>query len=152
MKVTSEIEPLNEADIPEFAEILAHSYPRPTEYSTVKRMDFIKNTLLDDNNAKYYAAFRNQKLVGSMKFFDFQMNIRNYIIPTVGLSALGVHPINRKDGVGKSLMEFYLKENDALGYNMLILYPFNLSFYRKMGFGYGTKHRLYKLDPRMFLN
>ena len=76
--------------------------------------------------------------------------MRNIKVQTTGLGLVAVSLLHRKQGIAKKMMKYFIEQNEKAGINILILYPFDLSFYKKMGFGYGTKQRMYKLLPQSF--
>jgi len=145
-----QIELLEEKDIEEYAEILTYAYPDDDRESIDHLVQFLSNSLKKDQYIKYFKVLKNKEITGTMRFLDYEMNMRNVKVQAKGLGLVAVSPLHRKEGIAKKMMEFYIGENDKSGINFLILYPFDLSFYRKTGFGYGTKHRMYKLLPQSF--
>jgi predicted acetyltransferase len=52
--------------------------------------------------------------------------------------------------VARDLVSYFLEYYRNKGVNMLLLYPFRVDSYRKMGFGYGTKVYQYRAKPESF--
>ncbi|WP_188208154.1 GNAT family N-acetyltransferase [Alkalibacillus aidingensis] len=99
-----------------------------------------------------YGVFKNNQLIGSMKLFDFEMNVFGSFLPTGGLSSVAVDLLHKKERVAKSLVDFYLKHYDERGYSLAALYAFRPDFYYQMGFGYATKKDVYTVAPHAFPN
>jgi predicted acetyltransferase len=151
MFMKSEISLLQKDDLEQFAQVIVHAYPMPYQNSIDDCIHWIRDSLKNDAaSIKYYKAVKNGTIVGGMRFFDFQMNMRNVMIAAAGMGLVAVNPLYRKEHVAKDMLHFFIEENDRIGYPMLVLYPFQIGFYKKMGFGYGTKQRMYKLLPTSF--
>ena len=52
-----------------------------------------------------------------------------------------------KEHVAKEMMTYFLRHYRERGVPIAILYPFRPDFYKKMGFGYGTKMNQYRVKP-----
>ena len=91
-----------------------------------------------DEKVDFYGCFREGKLIATMKLVNFEMNVYGPMQKAVGLMALGVHPLYKKQGVAREMVRFYEKytlEKDAI----CVLLPFRIGFYRKMGYGLGSR-------------
>ncbi len=148
--MNSKVDLLQENDLTEAADILFCCYPEVDNLEEWEK--YLSNSLKTDSHMKYYKISRKNKVAGVMRFFDFEMNIRNIKTKASGLGLVGVSPLARKAGVAKEMMQFFLADNYRLGLNFLILYPFSMKVYKNMGFGYGTKQRMYKLLPTSIPN
>ena len=98
-----------------------------------------------DDDVDFYGCFEDGKLVATMKLVSFQMNLFGRMHKAVGLMALGVHPLHKKQGIALEMVRFYEKyavENGAL---VCPLLPFRMDFYRKMGYGLGARMDEYHL-------
>lgn len=146
----TEITPLKESEIDDFLEVFVEAYPDDEREDTEGLVKYLKRSLSEDKHIEYFKASIGKEIVGTLRFLNYEMNMRNKMVPAKGLGLVAVSSLHRKKGVAKSMMEFYISESDKAGVDFLILYPFNLAFYRKTGFGYGTKQRMYKLLPSSF--
>ncbi|WP_017186980.1 GNAT family N-acetyltransferase [Alkalibacillus haloalkaliphilus] len=128
------------------------SNPASSEEEIEKLVKQEKEFLSQTEGVVPYGVFKNNKLIGSMKLFDFEMNVFGQFLPTGGLSSVGVDLLHKKERVAKSLVDFYLDYFDQRGYALAALYAFRPDFYYQMGFGYGLKKDVYTVAPHAFPN
>lgn len=135
------IKQLNENELNKFVEIADNAFP---ELNVTK-------WLIDDVKVSpkeyIYGLFRNEKLNGGMRFFDFKMNFLSTTVKAGGLGLLAVDLLHKKEKVAKELVTYFLEECTRNGASLAMLYPFRVDFYRKMGFGYGTQIKQFRLKP-----
>jgi predicted acetyltransferase len=96
---------------------------------------------------QYAGAWRNDKLVGTMRLHSFQMNVHGVIMSAGGVGNVAVDLRRKKEHIAKDLMEYYHKHYRDSGAPMALLWPFRPDFYRKMGYGYGRKMNKYSMKP-----
>lgn len=60
---------------------------------------------------------------------------------------MAVDLLHKKEKVCKELITYFLKHYRKKGISIASLYPFRPDFYKKMGFGYGTKVNQYRIKP-----
>ncbi|MBJ7935853.1 GNAT family N-acetyltransferase [Bacillus cereus] len=97
--------------------------------------------------AELFGYFIKNKLVGGMILYKFDMNYLFSEIKALGLGTLAIDLLYRKRGIARELITFFLersKEESA----MALLYPFNYSYYRRIGFGLGAKIHQYEVLPK----
>jgi predicted acetyltransferase len=143
-----------QADFEAFADIVIDAYPALFERSERSRHR-LKESLMEVAEeapaVSFWGLFRSldseERLLGGMRLFDFQMNFLHTHIPVGGVGQVAVALEYRRKHVAKELMRFYLRHYRERGTPLAVLYPFRPDFYRKMGFGYGTKMSRYRLDP-----
>ncbi len=146
-----------DADFAAFADLVTDAYPMLFERSRDSRQQ-LKDTLMNvarkEPAISFWGLFRSfrgrKRLLGGMRLFDFQMNFLHSQIPLGAVGQVAVALECRNAHVAKELMLFYLRHYRAKGTPLTALYPFRPDFYRKMGFGYGTKMSRYRLDPEAF--
>ncbi|GAA0451071.1 GNAT family N-acetyltransferase [Alkalibacillus silvisoli] len=126
------------------------SNPANSEEEIEKLVKEEKNFLDQAEGVVPYGVFQNNQLIGSMKLFDFEMNVFGTFLPTGGLSSVGVDLLHKKERVAKSLVDFYLDYFDKRGFALTALYAFRPDFYYQMGFGYGVKKDVYHVAPHAF--
>ena len=143
-----------EADFDAFVNIVMDSYPGVFERSEERRQQLVSRTMEAAETyptVTLWGLFRRvdgeERLLGGMRLFDYQMNFLNSDIPAGGVGQVAVAMEHRREHVAKELMLFYLRHYRQRGAPLALLYPFRPDFYRKMGFGYGTKMSRYRLDP-----
>ncbi len=107
----------------------------------------IRDMELDDE-VDFYGCFEAGKLVATMKLVSFQMNLFGRMHKAVGLMALGVHPLHKKQGIALEMVRFYEKYAVEHGALVCPLLPFRMDFYRKMGYGLGSRMDEYHLPTK----
>ena len=104
----------------------------------------IRDMELDDD-VDFYGCLEDGKLVATMKLVSFSMNIYGEMKKAVGLMALGVHPLHKKQGIALEMVRFYEKYAVEHGALVCPLLPFRMDFYRAMGYGLGSRMDEYHL-------
>ncbi len=84
-------------------------------------------------------AFRDGRLVGGMRVYDFWMNVRDALIFTGGVGAVAVALEHKRQGIARDLIRGFLGSYRERGAALAVLHAFRPEFYRNMGFGYGAK-------------
>jgi predicted acetyltransferase len=101
----------------------------------------------DDEGTVRLAAYRDGVLVGAMRWYDFTMRLRDRDVFAGGLGAVAVSFDARRRGVGRDLVGAFVETYRRRGAVVALLHPFRHDFYRRYGFGYGTKMNAYRVDP-----
>ena len=99
----------------------------------------------NDRNINFCGLFENGQLIALAKLIDFSMNAFGKMIPATGLMSLAVHPMHKKKGAGLDMVRFFEKYTVDSGASVSMLLPFRIDFYRKMGYGYGSKLEEYRI-------
>jgi predicted acetyltransferase len=97
--------------------------------------------------ARFAIAERDGELVGAMRLYDYQMNVRGRDALTGGLGSVAVSLVHKRRGVARALVDWYIGDYRRRGAAFAALYPFRLDFYRTLGFGYGTPMQRYRFAP-----
>ncbi|WP_430787066.1 GNAT family N-acetyltransferase [Virgibacillus flavescens] len=113
---------------------------------------WLKDYVNETPNETLYGLFDKEKLLAGMRVFDFEMNFADTTIPVGGVGMLAVDMLHKKEGNAFQLMKAFMHMNKEKGVNLVMLYPFNVSFYKKMGFGMGTQIYQFYLSPNSFRN
>lgn len=142
------------ADFDAFADIVIDAYPALFERSEESAEELAERFVRGaekDPTMSFWGLFRTvqgeESLLGGMRLFDFRMNFLQTEIPLGGVGQVAVSLEHRREHVAKELMRFYLRHYRERGTPLAVLYAFRPDFYRRMGFGYGTKMSRYRLDP-----
>ncbi|WP_202710531.1 GNAT family N-acetyltransferase [Sporosalibacterium faouarense] len=147
----SKVKSIPKEDFKYFVEIARNAYPRMKASSvedrekTAERFAKIQE---ENENQNFYGLYRDNKLLGGMLHYDFVMNYDSQIIDAGGVGFVGVEFLHKKEKVAKELITFYLNHYKEREIYMAVLYPFRPDFYKKMGFGYGTKMNQYRISPK----
>lgn len=142
------MEKLKELQLKEFLDIYINAYPaiEMNEEQKTKSLQNLINAQHDQGNVKTYGCIRDGKLLGGMKVYDFIMNYHGKKMPVGGVGSVAVHLLHKKERVCKELITDFLNYCNSNGQKIASLYAFRPSFYRQMGFGYGTKNSKYRVS------
>jgi len=142
---------LENEEILSFARIAVQAYPAfkiSSEEDIQKYAARMQKHAEVDPRVDYYGLFRSGSLVGGFCMWDcFTLNLLGTTLKAGGVGNLAVDLLHKKEKVARDIMVSTLRHFRGRGVNVVTLYPFRADFYRKMGFGYGTKINRYTLRP-----
>lgn len=133
-----------------FLRISLNAYPRFKMNSTdgfKKTLERLLENRKKDDSSEYYGLFKDSELLGGMKLYNFDMNLMSCEIKTGGIGGVAVDLLHKKEKVCKKLIEYSLRHFRDNNYPLVTLYPFRPDFYKKMGFGFGSKINRFKVTP-----
>lgn len=145
------IRPLQKQDFANAANIVAFAYPGMKIQTEEKKAEFVERLTkeqAEQNGIQYFGYFnKEEELLGMYRLNDFECNINGKFQRIFGIGMVAVHILHKKEKIAFELLshfnEYARQENVAL----VSLYPFNPSFYRKMGYGYGPMKHEFKIKP-----
>ncbi|USK55621.1 GNAT family N-acetyltransferase [Cytobacillus solani] len=149
----SNIRRLEKEEISSFAEIVVNAYPgtsRNTAEFKQKYIDSLVSIQEKVDTVNFYGLFRNGKLTGGMRIHHFTMNVYGKLVEAGGVGLVAVDLLHKKEKVAKELIDYFISYFKEKGTSIVMLYPFRPDFYKKMGFGYGTKMNQYQIEPASF--
>ncbi|MEZ7171731.1 enhanced intracellular survival protein Eis [Sporosarcina sp. OR05] len=145
---------LTKSNTKQAATLLAMAYPGMQIAGEEAQQAFIERLNLEietENNLSFYGLFTEQnELVGTYKLHDLQGNVNGKIVRVWGIGTVGVHFFHKKEGIAKRLLQHFHEMARSENVGIVALYPFNTTFYQKMGYGYGPTRYQYKLKPASF--
>ncbi|MBY0122806.1 enhanced intracellular survival protein Eis [Bacillus sp. S/N-304-OC-R1] len=147
------IRKLEVSEIPAFVEIAVNAYPGVMQNTPDFKERFSTMiTILQEKEKtiEFFGLFRDGKLVGGMRIHYFQMNLFSKIIDVGGVGLVAVDLLHKKEKIAKELISYFIQHFVNREVSFLALYPFRPDFYKKMGFGYGTKMNQYLIEPSSF--
>ncbi|WBW95172.1 GNAT family N-acetyltransferase [Oceanirhabdus sp. W0125-5] len=149
MKIIREIK---KSECIDLAKVAANSYPGSgLGNASVDRINKWLETIVDDRpNERLIGYFDNGKLLGGLRLLNFKMNLRSKIVNAQGIGLVCVDLLHKKERIAKELMEYTLNNAEKEKVSIILLDPFNVQFYKNMGFGYGTKVYKYMVKPDAF--
>lgn len=139
-----------EQDFTAFVEIISNAYPGiniDTEEQKKKSLENYMKAQVENPLVKFYGVFEEDKMLGAMKYFDFNMKLLSTKIKVGGIGSVAVDLLHKKEKVAKEILTHFIQHYRSQGASMVILYPFNTEFYKKMGFGFGTSLTQYRVKP-----
>ncbi|WP_277585638.1 GNAT family N-acetyltransferase [Psychrobacillus antarcticus] len=142
---------LQSEDMKQATDIAALAYPGMQIQSDEKKKEFMERLTTEqneDNGIQFFGCFEEQgELLGIFRVNDFECNINGKFQSIFGIGMVAVHLLHKKEKVAFQILAYFhnyaRQENVAL----VSLYPFNPSFYRKMGYGYGPLLYEFKFKP-----
>ncbi|MGM7684247.1 GNAT family N-acetyltransferase [Cytobacillus sp. Hm23] len=151
--MATEIKKMIDVDFRDFAKISVNAYPGLYNSSEdkIKQLEekFIELQSIESSKV-FYGAFKDQKAVGGMRLYDYTLTLFSSQINAGGIGSVAVDLLHKKEKIGKDLIYFSLQHFREKGFPLAVLYPFRPDFYKKMGFGYGTKTNQYRIQPDSF--
>lgn len=150
MVINSTFQVLGEQGIKDFIKLAGLSYPS-TNLNTPEDIQRMVDKYLkiqnEDPTAKIYGAFRNDQMLGGMQLHDFIFNFNGKELPAGGVGFVAVDLLHKKERIAKDIISYFIDHYRQRKVAVAMLYPFRPDFYKKMGFGYGTKMNQYKVKP-----
>jgi len=98
----------------------------------------------------YIGAYKDDELIGGMRFYIFDMNFHGQSIQATGIGSVAVDLLHKKQHVAQALIEFASNRSQELGIPLITLFPFNAAFYHSFGYGYGVPVHNYHVSPSHF--
>lgn len=144
----TEIRQLTESDLPFYARIGADAYPG-VQLSVEQFLERYQRNFAQDH-ITFWGLFRDGKLLGAYQHYDFLMTVLDRPVNVGGIGAVAVALLHKKQRVAYHMLQHFVRGCRAKDQPLAWLYPFRPDFYRRMGFGYGTKMNHYRLDPLAF--
>jgi len=139
-------------EIKQSLKIAAKSYPMIGLTTDAKIEEFEKEILKDypKPEREWYGLFEEDQLLGNMVLYDFDLNYYGKIIKTKGIGFVATDFLHKKQKIARDLLNYYLKICNKEDKKLAMLYAFRPDFYKKMGFGYGTKGYNYQTKADRF--
>jgi len=139
-------------DYEAFAKITQSAYPGVYSDTPADKKEIIEilNKHESAHDLIYIGAYIDDKLVGGMRFYTFEMNFHGQTIRASGIGSVAVDLLYKKRHVAQSLVEFASEHSKELSIPIITLYPFKASFYHNFGYGYGAPLHNYHVSPTDF--
>jgi predicted acetyltransferase len=136
-------------DLDTFITIVANAYPEIPLSKEEERARLKKRliNLQKDEKRHLYGLYRNGTLLGGMILYDFTMNFLSIKTLAGGVGLVAVDLVHKREKVCKELITYFLDHYRKKGAFIACLYPFRPDFYKKMGFGFGSKMHYYRIRP-----
>lgn len=127
-------------------------YIANTAFEGLNTDKWLQNHIEETPNENLFGVFKNDKVVAGMRTFNFEMNFCSTPIIIGGVGMIAVDLLHKKERNAYQLMQHFIQVNQAKDINIVMLHPFDVNFYKKMGFGLGTKTHQFYLQPEAFYN
>ena len=139
--------PMNENNLRDMAKLQTDAYPAFAQNVSLEQY---AEKIAETNNrpdVKYHCAYKDDKLVGGFNIWDFEMNMRQSMIKAGGVGSVAVDLCHKKEKVCREIVRYFINSLRDNGANIALLYPFDSSFYHRMGFGFGTLLQQFRIKP-----
>jgi predicted acetyltransferase len=149
------IQPLTEQHLDELLHLIKNAYTDFNYHLPERGLSFkerIGQIIREDATVNFWGYFKDGKMVGCMRLHDYTMNLYSTKLFAGGIGLVAVDLLHKKGKIALEMVEFFLKHYKERGASFAMLYPFRPDFYKKMGFGFGTKMDLYSIKPEQFPN
>lgn len=113
---------------------------------------WLKGHIEETPSENLYGVYKGHQLVAGMRTFEFESNFSSTPIKIGGVGMLAVDMLHKKEKHAYHLMHSFFKLNEKKGINIVMLNPFKVQFYKKMGFGTGSKTFQFYIKPEGFRN
>ncbi|SMP39256.1 GNAT family N-acetyltransferase [Anoxynatronum buryatiense] len=148
-----EIRLLKDSDAASMARLMVNAYPgydlnenaRATTEDWVRK--YVKNGA-DDVLAGQFTDEGTQ--IGGIRMLTQPINLRMKQLTAIGLGALCVDLLHKKEKVALKLLTWAFEEGRQKGAALAVLDPFNIGFYKKLGCGLGAVNHQFWLTPSQF--
>lgn len=148
-----EVRRLQECEFVEYVRLQVNAYPglhaANEHYRQDLRLRFAERHRRCPDK-QFCGVFRENRMIGGMLLHDFTVRLYGADCPLGGLGMVATDLLCKKEKVAKAIVEYFLQHYRAREYPLVALYPFRPDFYRRMGFGYGTKINRYRVKPGSF--
>jgi|GEM_PF-3411983 len=121
------------------------AYPSFSMPEDAKREYF--QEVVDSPDLDWMGCFDGDEIQGCYRPHYFKTNLFGKIVPTAGLGGVAVDLRHKRKGVCREMVTRFHDDMIQRGYGLSSLYPFRPSFYRAVGYGWGTKMYRYQIRP-----
>jgi predicted acetyltransferase len=145
-----QVKTLAKVDFGRFVTVAADAYPGLRIVSAEDRERFRRRLLQiqeEDPAVDFYGLYHDGRLLGGMRIHDFSMTLRSVQAKAGGVGLVAVDLVRKKERVARDMVTFFLRHCQEEGATVALLYAFRTDFYKRMGFGYGTKMNQYRVRP-----
>ena len=143
------IRDVREDELAEFLRITVEAFPgmKVVSPEDKERMHERLAAVSREPIVHFVAVYEDEQMVGIMRMYDFTMKLRSARTLVGGVGGVAVDLRRKKEKVAADLIGHFLRHYRERGAAMTALYPFRPDFYRRMGFGYGSKMYRYSFLP-----
>jgi len=95
------------------------------------------------------AAFDGERLVGTGGAISMELTLPGLTtVPVGGLTAIAVLPTHRRRGILRAMIERHLRDVEAHGEPLSLLFASEATIYGRFGYGPATRDAEYEIEPR----
>ena len=103
------IREIHDDELLRFVDIQADAYPGMDLLTRKQKEEALPlyKSALEDNRAHAFGYFRDDKMLGGVIIYDYQMNLFGRKVLAGGVGALAVALDHKKEHIGRDLLKFY---------------------------------------------
>ncbi len=140
-------------EIKRFVELLANAYPtrvaRNPDNLAMTGFQLLER-LACDAGQSVRGFYRDGTMIGGMIVYDYLMTYRQNRLLIGGVGSVAVELLHKKEKVCREMIRFFLQQARRKHQPLVALYPFRPDFYKRLGFGFGSKYSEYSIAPSAF--
>ncbi|WLR47981.1 GNAT family N-acetyltransferase [Halobacillus litoralis] len=106
-----------------------------------------RRKMAQKNDIHTLGLYEKEQLVGGYIAYDHVMNVYDEQVQAGGIGTVAVDLPYKKQGHAKRIIQHFISEARDKGQIIAHLYPFQPSFYKRMGFGVGPRLSTYHFHP-----
>lgn len=106
-----------------------------------------RRKMAQKNDIHTIGLYEDEQLVGGYIAYDHLMNVYGQQVEAAGIGTVAVDLPYKKQGHAKRIIEHFISEARDKRQVIAHLYPFQPSFYKRMGFGLGPRLSTYHFHP-----
>lgn len=149
----NEIRILGKTDAPSMADLMVNAYPgfdigENSRSHTENWVRAILDRGAEDFMAGTFDAYGKQ--IAGVRVLTGPINVRMKEKKAIGLGALCVDLLHKKEKVALNLLIWAFNEGRKNGAALAVLDPFDIGFYKKMGCGLGAMFHQFWIPPERF--
>lgn len=141
------------SDLDDYMDLCVYCFSMPRDYTA------FYSAFVEPHLDRTWGAFDNGRLVASMWYIPYEMNVGGAFVPMGGIAAVTSSPDVRNTGLARSLITRAHQQMREEGRPLAVLAPFQPDFYARMGYGDVFYHQrckvtpssINKLDPKGYL-
>ncbi|MEI6310144.1 MAG: GNAT family N-acetyltransferase, partial [bacterium] len=136
-----------EEEIPQFVRIGLAAFPgfkmppgEPERFFT---------DLHRSKRGELYGYFQDGQMLGGYLVYHYLARFHVAQVKAAGLAWVVVDLLRKKEHIARQMISFFHRQCLAEGTFLAMLFPFRADFYRKMGYGVGSRMDEYRIPPAM---
>ena len=141
---------IKEDELKRYAEIVFNAYPGFGVPDAEKAAEYIKKVLDSDHSPAPWGVFEDGEMAGGMLIDDFDMNFRSKNVAAKGVGLVAVDLTRKREKICREMIKSFIAQTADSACDFALLYPFRPDFYRKMGFGYSSSLKKYRIRTAAF--
>lgn len=134
-------------DLPEVVRLIRLAFAPQRSDLQVQQDWFGQGLDLPDRQRWVAVDFTRDAVIGTYTTIDFQVSVLGTAMPAIGLAAVAVAPEARGQRVAQSMLTQAIQQAQQNHIPMLMLYPFQHGFYRRLGWAWIGQMYQYAIAP-----